>query len=188
MESEANLPVVRRLRCNVAELVAAFDDASAEVSAYLDLDTGEVIRVTPDARMELDGIYPELPEEPMDEETRTAAFAAVFERQGTPEWMQEVVREADVIERDFGTRFLALPQHDSREAYADMEAFIETVNSPQLEERLWVAIRGRGAFRRFKNELIDDPAEITRWFGFKDARMRARVLQWLADEGIEPIE
>jgi len=68
-----------------------------------------------------------------------------------------------------------------------MEAFIETVASPHLQELLEVAINGRGAFGRFKDVLVRYPDERERWFAFKDARMRERVREWLMDEGIEPI-
>jgi hypothetical protein len=69
-----------------------------------------------------------------------------------------------------------------------MEAFIETVASRRLQERLWGAIRGRGAFRRFKDVLAGHPAERDRWFAFRDGRVCQRALAWLADEGIEPVE
>ena len=49
MESGAEPPVAQRLRCDLAELVDAFVDASWEMSVYLDLDTGEVIHVTADS-------------------------------------------------------------------------------------------------------------------------------------------
>jgi hypothetical protein len=68
-----------------------------------------------------------------------------------------------------------------------MQAFIETVSSPWLQERLWAAIRSRGAFRRFKDARASAPAERERWFAFKDDRLRRRVLAWLAEEGIEPL-
>jgi hypothetical protein len=54
----------------------------------------------------------------------------------------------------------------------------------RLQERLWRAISGRGAFRHFKDVLDDNPRK--RWFEFKDAQARQRVLDWLAEGGIEP--
>jgi hypothetical protein len=53
MESRAEPPVAPRLRVALAELADAFDRAAWEVDAYLDLDTGDVIRVTADVRHEL---------------------------------------------------------------------------------------------------------------------------------------
>jgi len=102
--------------------------------------------------------------------------------------MHDLLMEADGVESGLGTRFLRLPQRDSHESSMDMQAFIETVAHPRLEERLWAAIRGGGAFRRFKDVLAVYPAERVRWFAFKAARVRQRVLAWLADDGIEPVE
>jgi hypothetical protein len=52
---------------------------------------------------------------------------------------------------------------------------------------LWEAIRGRGAFGRFKDVLSTHPHERESWFRFKDEQMRRRVLDWLQEEGIQPI-
>jgi len=67
-----------------------------------------------------------------------------------------------------------------------MEDFIDTVPEQRLQNRLWGAIRGRGAFRRFKDVLLDHAEERERWFQFRDGRLRERVMRWLRDEGIEP--
>jgi hypothetical protein len=69
-----------------------------------------------------------------------------------------------------------------------MEDFISTVKDARLRDRLWRAISGRGAFRYFKDVLEDHPRERERWFAFKDAQVRQRVLAWLAEEDIKPIE
>ena len=57
MKSGAEPPVARQLRCDLAELADAFDDPSWEMSVYLDLDTGEVIRITADVLEELEAIF-----------------------------------------------------------------------------------------------------------------------------------
>src|SRR5687768_16759486 len=88
MEVQAQPPDKRRLRVNLADLVDAFDDVSWEVAAYLDLETGEVVRVTAETRQELEAIYEELPEEPGDPETYRTAIAAALERRGLPAWMR----------------------------------------------------------------------------------------------------
>ncbi len=65
-----------------------------------------------------------------------------------------------------------------------MEAFIDTVTNPRLQEGLEHAIRGRGAFRRFKDELLDHPTERERWFQFKKERVYPRITEWLESVGI----
>jgi len=72
----------------------------------------------------------------------------------------------------------------SRDAYGDMEDFIARVRDPRARDLLERAVAGRGAFRRFKDTLLDfqDLREV--WFAFHDARMENRAIQWLADEGL----
>jgi hypothetical protein len=117
------------------------------------------------------------------------AFEAALADWDLPDWQRDLVREADRGEAGFGKRYIRVPQADSHEGYADMEAFIETVTHERLAERLSRATHseGRGAFRRFKDVLLDYPDERERWFAFRDARQRERVVQWLRDEGIEPV-
>lgn len=99
----------------------------------------------------------------------------------------EVVREVEEIAAGLGTRYLQLPHADSRAGYTDMRDFVATVADPHLEEQLGDALRGRGAFRRFKDVLLGYPQERERWFVFKQRRQRERACAWLAEEGIAPI-
>ena len=69
-----------------------------------------------------------------------------------------------------------------------MEAFITTVRDVSLANRLERAISGRGAFRYFKDVLLDHPRERERWFVFKDQRLRERALEWLTEAEIEVVE
>lgn len=69
-----------------------------------------------------------------------------------------------------------------------MEAFIATVRNRRLQERLERAIRGRGAFRNFKDVLLDYPAERERWFQFEQERLHQRILDWLKAHDITPLE
>src|SRR3989454_6909747 len=74
----------------------------------------------------------------------------------------------------------------SRVEYEWMEEFTGTVGAARLRDRLEVALDGGGAFRRFKNVLLDFPAERERWFLVRDERLRAAAREWLAEHGIEP--
>ncbi|HYN88430.1 MAG TPA: UPF0158 family protein, partial [Ardenticatenaceae bacterium] len=147
--------------------------------------TGDVVMVTDDDRRQLEEIYEEILDE--DGNERMSLAEALAERD-LPEWEQKSLVEADAVERESGTRFIAVPRADSREGYRDMQAFIETVRDEGLQGRLWRAIQGRGAFRYFKDVVADVPHERERWFQFEQARVRQRILEWLADEGIEPLE
>ncbi|MGH2885377.1 MAG: UPF0158 family protein, partial [Solirubrobacteraceae bacterium] len=71
----------------------------------------------------------------------------------------------------------------SREGYRDMELFIASVEDPGRAERLRIAITGRGAFRRFKDELARSPGELERWHVLSEERQRGRARSWLAAAG-----
>ena len=68
-----------------------------------------------------------------------------------------------------------------------MSEFIETVDDPRLADRLERAIHGRGAFRRFRDELDDHPDELTRFHLFADERQRGRARRWLAQQGLQSV-
>lgn len=187
MESESGLPPLRRCRVKLDDLADALDMGNMEMSAYLDLETGEIVYVSDEARRELDAVYEAMPDDSgqMSDEEQQAAFTVALEEYGPVNVGEEELIDADAVDRGLGTRFIALPEADTRESYRDMEAFIETATAPRFQQRLDRAIRGRGAFRRFKDELFDEPDERERWFAFKQERLRDRVREWLTDERIE---
>lgn len=84
-------------------------------------------------------------------------------------------------------RFLLVPARPSHEGWRDMDDFLATVAAGAFRDRLADAIRGKGAFGRFKRVLEERPGERERWFAFQQARLDARAVEWLADEGIEAI-
>ena len=89
------------------------------------------------------------------------------------------------IEVGYNRRYFPIPEQDSYEGYKDMEAFAETVKDKFLQEKLWIALDGKGAFRRFKNVLYDYSEEQKRWFTFQRQRLKQRALEWLTDLGFE---
>lgn len=77
----------------------------------------------------------------------------------------------------------------------ELEAMLGLVWAPALRDlppherlstRLGRAIGGRGAFRRFKDELADAPDELAHFHRFTDDRRRGRARRWLAGSGLRP--
>ena len=93
---------------------------------------------------------------------------------------EETEKLKDKIEEEF-ERYEQIPKAESHDGYRDMEDFIATMENKHLTELLEVAINGKGAFRRFKDVLLNYPKERERWFKFKDDRMEERALEWLDD-------
>jgi Uncharacterised protein family (UPF0158) len=72
--------------------------------------------------------------------------------------------------------------------YQDMADFAEGVSDESVGRRLGRAIRGKGAFRRFKDELYElceEHAELVpAWHAFREVRAKRRAVQWLLDQGL----
>ncbi len=174
----------RRLAVDLEELATAFENGFPDLSYYLDVETGAVAMVSDETRSELERIYEEM--DTGDDLDDAAVTRAIWQR-AVPDWQREALEEADHVERGVGTRYVAVPRDETHDAYRDMEDFILTVGDKHLRERLADGIDGRAAFNRFKRVLSDHDEERARWFAFRDARLRDRIIAWLDEEGIEPL-
>lgn len=69
--------------------------------------------------------------------------------------------------------------------YGDMADFADGITDERAGRRLARAIQGKGAFRRFKDELHEEyPDLLAAWYVFRDTRARRRAVQWLADNSL----
>ncbi len=175
---------MKKLEIDLAELTIAFENSSWEMGYYLDLETGQVIVVDAEIQRQLEDLYAELDDAEIE---LPDDLTGILQERGLSEWEQEAMLAADEIERGYSSRYVGIPQDDSHTAYNDMEDFIGTVQDDYLRGCLSSAIVGQGAFRRFKDVLLDDLRERDRWFAFKDEQVQQRALGWLATQDIEPI-
>jgi hypothetical protein len=130
---------MQKVKANLSELMDAFDDCRIGDEFYLDVKTGELLRVS-------------------DEFMETDETEKIYERlDSEPE------------------RYLSIPTGSSRGGYRDMVAFTESLENGNLKEKLWIALDGRGAFRRFKDVLLSYPEKREEWFRFKKERLEKRV-------------
>ncbi|WP_299928650.1 UPF0158 family protein [uncultured Nocardioides sp.] len=68
----------------------------------------------------------------------------------------------------------------SRGAYRDMALFAHHVADARLRRRLEDALTGRGAFRRFRSVMDDQPEEVRRaWIRYRSLGQERRAIRWL---------
>lgn len=84
------------------------------------------------------------------------------------------------------TTFRLIGTVDPRIQYQWLEGFVRTVEEPTLRERLEDAINGKGAFRRFKDALLDLPDQRKKWFEYRDREIQKRVVDWVFEQGLNP--
>lgn len=90
------------------------------------------------------------------------------------------------IEEDFN-EYIALPGQYEIDEYSMMEEFIENLPEGRNQEELYDVIRGRGAFRRFKDEVCELGLE-QKWYKYRDKAFEKLAREWCDENGIEVID
>ena len=91
-------------------------------------------------------------------------------------------------EDEIADDWVQIDDADTAEEYEDMVDFAEAVIDAPRRTRLSRALEGRGAFRRFRDEVHRDGDIGRLWHRFQDARREMRVASWLADVALIPHE
>lgn len=69
-----------------------------------------------------------------------------------------------------------------RVGYRDMVDFTARLSDRRIAERLERAMQGKGAFRRFRDEIYRRNEHlISAWNAFRDTRSERRAVEWLRD-------
>ena len=69
--------------------------------------------------------------------------------------------------------------------YQDMADFADGISDRAAGRRLSQSLQGKGAFRRFTNQVYElHPELISAWHALRDARARLRAVEWLVDQGL----
>lgn len=80
-------------------------------------------------------------------------------------------------------RFLRFPTKYEIHEYRIMEDFIEQLSSGKVQNELAHAIRGKGAFRRFKDSIFYHGLD-QRWYTFQANAYRELAIHWCEDESL----
>jgi hypothetical protein len=97
--------------------------------------------------------------------------------------------EEEIEEMFAAGNFLRLPDDLFEDLHwGSLDEFVNTLPDDPLRAELMRAIRGKGAFRRFKDIVFGggNVALKHQWSWFETRRKRERIVQWLRDENIEP--
>lgn len=142
---------------NVADLLDGLPD---EWTAYINRKTGELVS------------FSEFDVNSAEESAETGDIH---------DWEAEII--ADVRRALASPDFIALPDKFEIHEYSIMERFCLGVADDRLRDALLDAIRGRGAFRQFK-ELTDREDVREDWYAFRAEALRRIAADFLESEGI----
>jgi len=176
---------VKKLTVNFAEIQKAMEDVIRDSFDYfIDTGTGEVITFSEEILTEVKSkLYNDDNEEIGDD----IEYIEFDKEPDLPDWMLDEIDLALEILFDEEGKFIRIPERNTHSAYKTMNEFIETVKDSELKEKLVNALNGKGAFRKFKDALIDFPKERKRWHGYNAKSMKREIAEWLKNIGIEPV-
>ena len=89
---------------------------------------------------------------------------------------------SELIEEEWNIRFFGLPSQSDINEYSIMEHFIWSLPGGQIQDTLENAIRGRGAFRRFKDAINRYGIEQS-WYDYQDEAYREAAVRWCEGHG-----
>jgi len=140
----------------LSKMVEVLDIQSDEDSSYLDKNTGEIITLR-------------------DEDLCAAEDGESLDDHA--QWEQENIQSAKEILSDSHDAYLALPTKFDVNEYRIMERFCFSVKDEEISEALYNAIRGRGAFRMFKDciyrfGIADD------WYKYRGEALKGIAVDW----------
>jgi hypothetical protein len=142
----------------LSELIEALEFDSDEFGNWVDLQAGSVVRLA----HSLVRAVEEGDEDALED---------------LADWEKEEVEIAKAVVADSGERFVDAPDKLDFHEYRHMERFIGTVENAEAAEQLWRAIKGKGAFRYFK-ETASRLGLLKQWFQYRDEAMREFVRDW----------
>lgn len=99
-----------------------------------------------------------------------------------PDWEKEVIQDAiDLFENE--KDYISLPSQFDINEWNIMMRFSLSLDNEKMSDRLYDMIHGRGAFRRFKDAIIDYDLE-KQWFAYKDKALRKIAVEWCEEHEI----
>ena len=150
-----------KIQSIIEELEMQFDESQT----FLNKNTGEIVFV------KLEDLRAAEDEEPFDH---------------LPDWEQEDRKIAIDVVENFED-YLGLPTKYEVNEYEIMEEYCLSVSDQVIRNKLLGAIKGKGAFRRFKGKIIDFGIE-ENWYSFRDNRFKEIAINWCNDNNIDFIE
>lgn len=129
---------------------------SPESAAWLDRETGRVWIIA----------------------NRVMAFAEgdAIDEEELSDWHEDELAAARLLLSESG-RGIELPTAFDFHEYRHMERFIHTLPASSAADQLWRAIKGRGAFRHFK-DTADRLGVLDAWYAYRDKALRSFMLDW----------
>jgi alpha-acetolactate decarboxylase len=140
---------------NLKDIIEALGFQMDETFQYLNRETGEIVTAT-------------------SEELQAAETGAMDDY---PEWQHDNIELAKQIITDAEGKFVELPSKFEINEYEIMESFCYSITDQKISNELAYAIKGSGAFRRFKDRIYESGIE-QQWYKYRDEALGEIAKEW----------
>lgn len=153
------------IQVKLKDIIEEMEIQFEESRSLLNIKTGEIALVT-------------------SEDLRAVEDEKPFDH--LPEWEQQNRMIAIDIFENF-ENYIELPTKYDVNEYEIMEDFCLTVSDKPKQATLLRVIKGKGAFRRFKDKIIKFEIE-DQWDSYRDERFKQIAIEWCQDNNVNYIE
>jgi len=153
------------IRVKLSDIIIGMECQSDDSSSYLNKNTGEIVMIS-------------------DEELQAAEDGDSLEKY--PEWQQEIIKIAQDILESY-ENYVALPSKFDIHEYRIMERFCLSIEDERISESLYYAIKGKGAFRRFKDGIYRFGVAED-WYKYRERAFTRIAKEWCETNAIEYID
>ncbi|MEH7348491.1 UPF0158 family protein [Gottfriedia acidiceleris] len=102
------------------------------------------------------------------------------------DWQIENLEIANEIVENYED-YKELPSRYELDEYKIVKDFCLTVKDVKVQKILLITIEGKGAFRRFKDAVIEFNIEMD-WYSYRDRRYKDLAIAWCQNNDIEYID
>jgi len=153
------------IKVKLKDIIEEMEIQFEESRSLLNIKTGEIVIVS-------------------SEDLRAAEDEQPFDH--LPEWERENRMLAIDVVENF-ENYIELPTKYDVNEYEIIENFCLTVSDQRKKDSLSKAIKGKGAFRRFKDKIIEYALE-DQWYLYRDECYKQIAIEWCQENKIDFIE
>ncbi|HML76342.1 MAG TPA: UPF0158 family protein [Anaerohalosphaeraceae bacterium] len=102
----------------------------------------------------------------------------------SPDWQIDNIEIAKKILDNSNTDYLQLPTQWDIHEYEMMESFVSTIEDVTIFNALSYALKGKHAFRRFKDAVYEYGIE-KQWFAYRDSAYKDIAIEWCQENHID---
>lgn len=143
-----------KITVSINEIVEGMEFQLEDASSFINLLNGEVITIENEEMQAAED------NEPID---------------SFPDWQQEFIMAAkEIISND---DYLSLPTNEEISEYVIVKDFCFQIPDKRIKSIMIKAIKGRGAFRRFKEYIYRFNIEMD-WFSYRHEKLKTVAEEW----------